>query len=52
MLHGILRGLIIGATGGCVGGPFLLPTVNYVEMAERKEKQRTDAAAEQLDEAP
>lgn len=36
ILHGIIRGLIISATGGCVGGPFLLPAVNYVEYMKHQ----------------
>ncbi len=31
ILHGIIRGLLISVTGGCIGGPFLLPAVNYLE---------------------
>ena len=40
ILHGIARGLIASATGLCVGGPFLLPTVNYVEVAKRMARKR------------
>ena len=39
MLHGIARGLLISATGGCVGGPFILPAINYIEdLQARTEK--------------
>jgi hypothetical protein len=43
ILHGVLRGLLISATGGCAGGPFLLPTANYVEMAARRKKRQAEA---------
>jgi len=36
ILHGITRGLIISATGGCVGGPFILPAINYKDLFDAK----------------
>ena len=31
ILHGILRGIVIGVTGSCFGGQFILPAINYKE---------------------
>jgi hypothetical protein len=39
ILHGLLRGIMASATGTCVGGPFLLPVVNYVEVMARRMEQ-------------
>jgi hypothetical protein len=39
MLHGLLRGILASATGSCAGGPFVLPTVNYVEVLRRQAAQ-------------
>jgi len=39
ILHGVLRGTLITATGACVGGPYLLPAMNYVELVEEKRKR-------------
>ncbi len=39
MLHGIARGVLISATGGCVGGPFILPAVNYADLIRTKMSQ-------------
>lgn len=39
MLHGLLRGVLAAATGSCAGGPFVLPTVNYVEVLRRQAEQ-------------
>ncbi len=39
ILHGLLRGIMASATGACVGGPFLLPVVNYVEVMARQIEQ-------------
>jgi len=36
MLHGIARGSLIQATGGCVGGPFILPSLDYRAIIEAK----------------
>ncbi len=35
ILHGMARGLLASTTALCVGGPFLLPTVNYLEVARK-----------------
>jgi len=39
ILHGLLRGVVASATGSCAGGPFILPTVNYVEVLRRQTEQ-------------
>jgi len=49
MLHGIARGLLIGTTGGCVGGPFILPAINYVELFRRKAEELEEACAEEIE---
>ncbi|MGI5818543.1 MAG: hypothetical protein ACOX9R_10665 [Armatimonadota bacterium] len=36
ILHGIARGMLVQVTGGAVGGPFLLPSLNYKAIVERK----------------
>lgn len=46
ILHGLARGVITSATGACLGGPFLLPTVNYLEVI----KQKVDAEGYDSDE--
>ncbi len=38
ILHGIARGVLLSATATCPSGPFLLPTVNYVDLVDRKVK--------------
>jgi len=47
ILHGIVRGLLVSATGGCVGGPFILPAINYVELFRRKAEELEEASAEE-----
>jgi len=39
ILHGIMRGTLISVTGACAGDPYIMPTINYVEMFEQKAKQ-------------
>jgi len=46
ILHGLARGVITSATGACVAGPFLLPTINYLEVI----KQKVDAEGHDSDE--
>ncbi len=41
MLHGIARGTILHATGTCVGGPFVLPAINYIELIREKLEEAT-----------
>ena len=45
ILHGIARGMLISATGGCLDGPFILPSVNFVEYMQ----QRADADGDEVD---
>jgi len=49
ILHGITRGLIISATGGCVGGPFILPAINYNELIEAQAQVEPDDKEEQAE---
>ncbi|MEA3402219.1 MAG: hypothetical protein U9R79_13360 [Armatimonadota bacterium] len=51
MLHGMLRGVINSATGSCVGGPFILPTVNYLEVFKRKAEQLSLSDLEEEEQA-
>lgn len=51
ILHGIARGVITGATGSCVGGSFLLPVVNYVEIVERKTEESASEGAAEVEES-
>ncbi len=47
MLHGMARGILAQTTGLCVGGPFLLPALNYLTLFEqwRERVERELAAA-------
>jgi len=45
ILHGFARGIVAQVTGVNPGGPFLLPTINFVELMKReaaKEEGKTD----------
>lgn len=46
ILHGLARGVITSATGACVGGPFLLPSLNYVEVVKEKAKGKCESSDE------
>lgn len=46
ILHGTARGIVLNATGSCPGGPFLLPTVNYIEIVQQKAEERADSEDE------
>jgi len=35
MLHGLARGVLAQVTGLCVGGPLILPAVNYLQLFKR-----------------
>jgi hypothetical protein len=42
ILHGIARGQVIQATGSCVDGPFMLPSVNYVASSQDTSDEDAD----------
>ena len=45
ILHGFARGVVAQITGLNQGGPFLLPTVNFVEALESKRSRRAKPPA-------
>jgi len=47
ILHGLARGLVASATGLCVGGPFIIPTVNFVAWWRRRLKTKRGDDREQ-----
>lgn len=49
ILHGIIRGLLISVTGGCIDGPFLLPAVNYLEHLRAVVAEATEGADQPAD---
>ncbi len=49
ILHGIARGTLVQVTGGAVGGPFILPSLNYKSMVERKLAETNPQAEDQPD---
>ena len=46
ILHGFARGVVAQITGLNRGGPFLLPTVNFMEALQHKPKKTKPAQAE------
>ena len=52
MLHGMARGILAQTTGLCVGGPFLLPALNYLTLFEQwRERVEKELAAETPEQA-
>lgn len=49
ILHGIIRGLLISVTGGCIDGPFLLPAVNYLKHLRAVVAEATEGADQPTD---
>ncbi|NSW55673.1 MAG: hypothetical protein HPY44_06635 [Armatimonadetes bacterium] len=47
ILHGLARGIVASATGGCVEGPFIIPALNFAEILAA---QAAEEDGEDLDE--
>ena len=47
ILHGLARGIVASATGGCVEGPFIIPALNFAEILAA---QAADEDGEDVDE--
>ncbi len=52
MLYGIVRGYLLAATGGCLGGPVRLETVNWSDVVETIEAKQAARAAHEATGAP
>ena len=46
ILHGFARGVVAQVTGLNDGGPFLLPTVNFVEALQKKSRKKKAAVSQ------
>lgn len=40
MLYGVLREVLLGLTARCIQGPVMLPTVQFVQLAEQRAARR------------
>lgn len=47
ILHGLARGIVASATGGCVEGPFIIPALNFAEILAA---QAAEEDGEEVDE--